>query len=524
LLVVALFAGATTPFAQQRTRPEGRASTDEKAERAAVGELVALLSLPNVATDQADIHRNAEYLRLAFERRGFQMEVVETSHSPVVLGELRAPGSTRSLTFYAHYDGQPVIPSEWKDSGPFQPILRDGALEQGARVVQMRDSGPLDRNWRVYARSSSDDKGAIAALLAALDQVRTSGGAVTSTICVILEGDEEAGSPVLEQVVTARARPEARASNTSGTSGLQTGSNLVIMMDGPRHASGRPTFFFGARGIISVEIAVFGAKHDLHSGNYGNWAPNPAMELAHLLASMKDDSGKVTIAGFYDDVVPLTAEEKRAIAEIPEVERDQMRAFGFARPESAGQGSSLAGPRLEERHNLPAFNISGLGSGTVAGQGRTIIPSVAIARIDMRLVKAIEPAKQMARLRAHIERQGYHLIAGEQPTDEDRARYPKLARLTQFEGYPAGRTSIDQPTARAVVAAVAAAPGAGAPIRYPTLGGSAPFYVFTDRLRVPTIGMPIANYDNNQHGPNENLQFGAFFDGIAAIAAILTMR
>jgi acetylornithine deacetylase/succinyl-diaminopimelate desuccinylase-like protein len=510
---------ATMPFAQQRTRPEGRASTDEKAERAAVGELVALLSLPNVATDQADIHRNAEYLRQAFERRGFQMEVVETSHSPVVLGELRAPGSTRSLTFYAHYDGQPVVPSEWKDAPPFQPIFRTGSIEQGGNVVSLPDSGPLNRNWRVYARSSSDDKGAIAALLAALDQVRASGGAVTSTIRVVLEGDEEAGSPVLEEVVMARARPEAR-----GTAGLQTGGDLVIMMDGPRHASGRSTFFFGARGIVSAEIAVFGAKHDLHSGNYGNWAPNPALELARLLASMKDDGGKVTIAGFYDDVVPLTAEETRAIAEIPEVEQDQMRAFGFARPESAGQGSSPAGPRLEERHNLPAFNVSGLGSGTVAGQGRTIIPSVAVARIDMRLVKAIEPAKQMARLRAHIERQGYHLIAGEQPTDEDRARYPKLARLTQFEGYPAGRTSIDQPTARAVVAAVAAAPGAGVPIRYPTLGGSAPFYVFTDRLRVPTIGMPIANYDNNQHGPNENLQFGAFFDGIAAIAAILRLR
>jgi acetylornithine deacetylase/succinyl-diaminopimelate desuccinylase-like protein len=262
---------------------------------------------------------------------------------------------------------------------------------------------------------------------------------------------------------------------------------------------------------------VFGAKHDLHSGNYGNWAPNPALELARLLASMKDDSGKVTIAGFYDDVVPLTAEEKRAIAEIPEVEKDQMRGFGFARPEAPGV-------RLEERHNLPTFNVSGLGSGTVAGQGRTIIPAVATARIDMRLVKAIDPAKQVARLRAHIERQGYHLVGGEQPTDQERATYPKLARLIQFEGYPAGRTSLDQPTAKAVVAAVAAAFQSGTPVRYPTLGGSAPFYIFTDRLGVPAIGMPIANYDNNQHGPNENLQLGAYFDGIQAMRAILTMR
>ncbi len=473
-----------------------------QAERAAVNELVSLVSIPNVATNQADIHRNAEYLKQAFERRGFQMQVVETSHSPVVLGDLRAPGAARSLTFYAHYDGQPVVASEWKDSAPFQPIFRDGALEQGATVVRLPAAGPLDRNWRMYARSTSDDKGAIAALLAALDRLRASGAAPTSTIRVILEGDEEAGSPVLEEVVMAHPS--------------QVRGDLIIMMDGPRHASGRPTFFFGARGIIAAEITVFGAKHDLHSGNYGNWAPNPALELARLLASMKDENGRVTLAGFYDDVAPLTAEEKRAIAEIPEVEQDQMRAFGFARPEAPGV-------RLEERHNLPTFNVSGLGSGTVEGQGRTIIPAIATARIDMRLVKAIDPAKQVARLRAHIERQGYRLIAGE-PTDQERASSPKLARVVQFEGYPAGRTSLDQPTAKAVVAAVAAASGSGMPVRYPTLGGSAPFYIFTDRLGTPTIGMPIANYDNNQHGPNENLQLGAYFDGIQAISAILTMR
>jgi acetylornithine deacetylase/succinyl-diaminopimelate desuccinylase-like protein len=216
-------------------------------------------------------------------------------------------------------------------------------------------------------------------------------------------------------------------------------------------------------------------------------------------------------------VVPLTDAEKQAIAEIPSVEQDQMRAFGFARPEQPGV-------RLEQLHNSPTFNVSGLASGTVAGQGRTIIPADATARIDMRLVKAIDPARQVARLRAHIEGQGYHLVDGEQPTDQERATYPKLARLVQMEGYPAGRTPIDQPTAVAVVKAVGAASRSGAPLRYPTLGGSAPFYIFTDRLGVPTIGMPIANYDNNQHGPNENLELGAFFDGIEAVRAILAAK
>ena len=306
------------------------------------------------------------------------------------------------------------------------------------------------------------------------------------------------------------------SSRRFGSHPAEVASDLVIMMDGPRHLSGRPTFLFGARGILSVELTVFGAKHDLHSGNYGNWAPNPALELARLLASMKDGQGRVTIEGFYDDVVPLTAAEKEAIAEIPAVEQEQMRELGFARPEAPGA-------RIEALHNLPTLNISGLGAGTVEGQGRTVIPARATARLDLRLVNAVLPDKQFARLVAHVRQQGFHLIAGEEPTDAERASRPKLARLVQFEGYPAGRTAIDQPTAGTVIDAVAAAVGQR-PLRYPTPGGSTPFYIFSDRLRLPTIGMPIVNYDNNQHGPNENIELGALFDAVQSLRAILSMR
>ncbi len=473
------------------------------AQRAALRELVSLVSIPNVATDAADIRKNAEYLRDAFARRGFAMQIIETRHSPILIGERRGAGRTgRTLTFYCHYDGQPVIASEWPDSGPFQPILRDRPLEAGGKVVALPADGAVNPDWRLYARSSSDDKGPIAALLAALDLASASGRPIASTLRLVLEGDEEAGSPVLEEALKPRA--------------ADVKSDLVIMMDGPQHLSGRPTFFFGARGILSAELVVFGARRDLHSGNYGNWAPNPALELARLLASMKDGQGRVTIDGFYDDVVPLNAEEKQAIADIPPVEEEQMKALGFARPE-------VPGSRIEERHNLPTLNVSGLGSGTVTGQGRTIIPATATARLDLRMVNAIDPARQFARLRAHVEKQGYHLVAGEQPTDQERAQFPRLARLTQFEGYPAGRTPIDDPTAQAVIAAVAA--GVGRPaIRYPTLGGSAPFYIFSARLGLPTIGMPVVNYDNNQHGPNENIRLGTYFEAVQAIGAMLGMK
>ena len=166
--------------------------------------------------------------------------------------------------------------------------------------------------------------------------------------------------------------------------------DALIMVDGPRHASGRPTLFFGARGIMSAVITVYGPVRDLHSGNYGNWAPNPALALAKLLASMKDDEGRVTVDGFYDDVTPLTAEERKAIEEIPDVAPTLMQTFGFSKPENQAD-------RLELRHNLPTLNINAYeAGGGVGGQGRTVIPASASARLDLRLVRAIEPAKQQS--------------------------------------------------------------------------------------------------------------------------------
>ena len=252
--------------------------------RAAIAELVQLLSIPNVATDQADIQRNAARLLTMFEQRGFVAGLVTTAHSPILIGELKGPaGAARTLTFYFHYDGQPVVPAEWAGSGPFQPIFRDAPLGAGGHVVSLPASGPIDPGWRVYARSASDDKGPIVAFLAALDAARAGGRPITSTIRVILEGDEEAGSPGLGGVF----RDE----------GARIRGDLAIIMDGPQHASGRPTFYFGARGIMSAELTVFGARQDLHSGNYGNWAPNPALALSRLLASMKDGHGHVLDPG-----------------------------------------------------------------------------------------------------------------------------------------------------------------------------------------------------------------------------------
>ncbi len=444
-------------------------------------ELFEFLSIPNVASNQDDIARNAQALTRMLERRRFLPEIVPTAGSPLVLAERKVGTTARTLTFYFHYDGQPVVASEWTHSPPFKPVTVGD---------------------RIYARSASDDKAPIVALLAAIDALAASNIPITSNIRVVMEGEEEAGSPNLADAIRQH--------------GDRLRGDALLLVDGPRHPSDRPTLNFGARGIMGAIVTVYGPNADVHSGNYGNWAPNPALALARLLASMKDDNGRILIDGFYDDVVPLTAEEKQAIAEIPDVEKVLMKTFGFARPENPPE-------RLELRHNLPTLNINAMeAGGGVGGQGRTIIPASASARLDLRLVKNVQPDRQFARLVAHIEKQGYTIVDRD-PDEAMRAAHAKLARVTRVGGYPAGRTPMDVPIARAITAAIADAFG-GRIVRLPTLGGSAPFYLFSDVLNVPTIGLSLVNFDNNQHGPNENLRIQNLWEGIETLAAILTMK
>ncbi len=468
-------------------------------EDAVLRDLFAWLSLPNVAASKADIQKNADALVRMFGARRFTADIVPTAGSPVVFAERRTPGATRTVGFYFHYDGQPVKPDEWTHSPPFTPVIVTG----DNRTLTLDDvKGSVDGEWRVYGRSASDDKSPIVAFLSSVDALDALGVPLTSNVKVILEGDEEAGSPGLERVIREH--------------GDRIRGDLLMMVDGPRHASGRATLFFGARGIETATVTVYGPAHDLHSGNYGNWAPNPALELSRLLAAMKDDHGRILVPGFYDDVTPLTPFERQALDDIPNVEPMLMKTFGFCRPENPEE-------RLEYRHNLPTLNINATeAGGGVGGQGRTVIPATASARLDLRLVKAIDPQKQFDRLAAFVRSRGFFLVDAE-PDAAGRAAHPLLARVTKSGGYPAGRTPMDAPIAKPVVAAMSEAAG-GQIVRLPTIGGSAPFYVFTDVLKVPTIGLSVVNFDNNQHGANENLRIQNLWDAIDSMAALLTMR
>lgn len=474
-------------------------------EKAILHELFDFLGIPNVASDTANIRRNAEALTRMFERRRFAPEILATAGSPLVVAERRLPNGAngrRTLTFYFHYDGQPVNASEWIYEAPFKPVIvaEHADSEQGRTITLDTWQDAIDPRWRIYGRSSSDDKSPIVAFLSAVEALDASNIPLTSNVRVIMEGEEEAGSPNLEAAVRDHAD--------------RIRGDALLLVDGPRHPSDLPTLNFGARGIMNAVITVYGAAHDLHSGNYGNWAPNPALQLARLLSSMKDDQGRVTIDGYYDDVVPLTAEEKQAIAEIPDVAPVLMKTFGFSRPESAD--------RLELRHNLPTLNIDAIESGgAVIGQGRTVIPATASVRLDLRFVKNVDPAKQFQRLVAHVQKQGYFLVDKE-PDAATRAAHPLIATVARVGGYPAGRTPLDAPIARTITKAVSDAAG-GKIVRLPTIGGSAPFYLFSDVLKVPTVGLSIVNFDNNQHGSNENVKIKNIWDGIETMAAILAM-
>ncbi len=466
-----------------------------------VGELVEFLSLPNNAADIPAMRRNADALMEMMARRGIEPRLLETAGPPYVYGELMVPGADRTVMFYAHYDGQAVDTSRWVGHDPYEPVLRDGALEAGGDIIDTPDDGKFEPDWRLFARSVSDDKSPIVTMLVALDALRAGRLEPAANLKFIFEPDEEAGSPNLGTLVRDH--------------GDLLSADVLVAADGPADPSGLPTMYFGARGIVSAEITVYGPLRPLHSGHYGNWAPNPAMRLAELLASMKDhESGRVLVEGFYDDVVELSEFERAAIAEAPNDDREQMQAFAIAAPEAAGTRLELI--------NLPSLNVRGLHSAWVGAESRTIVPDVAIAAIDMRLVKNVDPADQVARLIAHIEKQGYHVVRDE-PDPEMRRRHPRLARVVTRDGYPAFRTSMDLPITRALIQSVEGHTGRSA-VKLPTLGGSMPLYHFTDRLGLPTVGIPIVNHDNNQHSPNENLRLGNLWSGIETLASVMLMH
>ena len=465
-------------------------------------ELREFLSIPDVASDAPNIQKNAVRLVEMLEARGIETHLFSIAgRGPVVFGKLETPGATRTVIFYAHYDGQPVDPKAWTDGTPFDPVLRTDSIENGGRKIPFPEGGGAAAHyrddWRIYARSASDDKSPIVALLAALDALNAQQIPLAVNLKVILEGEEEAGSTHLQEALELHRN--------------LLGGDLLITADGPVHQSGRPLVFFGNRGDIGLDLTVYGPVRALHSGHYGNWAPNPAMEMSRLLASMKDADGRVLIPGYYDDIVPLSDLEKRALAAMPDNDTELEQELGVAKPQ--GNGKKLA-ELLEE----PSLNIRGLRSGYVGAQATNIIPDRAEASLEARLAKGEDPHKKYEQIVEFIRKQGYYVIDHE-PTMEERRAHPLIAKIVDEGGYRASRTRMDLAVSREVVRIVQAATSGDAVIA-PMLGGSVPMYIF-ENLGLPWIGVPIVNYDNHQHSADENLRLGNLWRGMEIYGVLL---
>ncbi len=290
--------------------------------------------------------------------------------------------------------------------------------------------------------------------------------------------------------------------------------DVFLICDGPLHQSRRQQLVFGVRGIQGVDITVYGARRELHSGHYGNWAPNPAMMLAQLLASMKSEDGRVLIDHFYDGIEPLGEAEKRAIAEAPDPDETLKQEFWLGRTDGGGK-------KLLELLNLPSLNVRGMASGHTGAQASNVIPATATASLDIRLVKGIDHREAAARVVEHIRKQGYYVVESD-PDRQTLLSHPKVAKVVIDAGsYNALRTPMDLPIARRLTETLEQV--RGPVIKLPTSGASLPLYMIQQELGTPTISVPIANHDDNQHTFNENIRMQNLWDGIEVMAALLTM-
>lgn len=498
LIAATLLAG--TPLGAQSLRPQVDAWRRAH-EREIFDEAFALLAIPNVASNQDDIVRNVAFLTQAFAKRGVALSALRapSGGSPALFGEIKAPGATRTVVFYAHYDGQPVAGGGWS-LDPFAPSLSRYRNSAPTDPVPLPSPGDtVDPEVRIRARSASDDKGPIIAMLAALDAMKALGQTPSVNIKFFFEGEEEAGSNHLGDLL--RTHKDK----------LQ--SDAWLFFDGPVHVSGRPQLVLGVRGVMGAEVTFYGANRVLHSGHYGNWAPNPAVSAANFVASVRDNNGRIKIPGFYTDVPAMTASD-RALARALSATDDSVRkSLGLTHTESANAA-------LGERIMQPALNIRGIRGGNVGSGSSNAVPTSATVSIDFRLVPNQQPARIRTLLEQHLKTLGYTIArdANAASSSADRSR---LVHVSYDSGYTAVRVPSSLPGVQAVKRIMVRNYGQE-PFLMPILGGSLPLFHFVEQLGATVITVPIVNADNSQHAPNENLRVRNLWDGIGLMAELMT--
>jgi acetylornithine deacetylase/succinyl-diaminopimelate desuccinylase-like protein len=427
-----------------------------------VDELCALLRQPSISTQDTGVRECADLVRRFMADAGAAARLIDTGGYPVVFGEVRSPGATRTVLVYGHYDVQPPEPLDAWETPPFEPSIRNG---------------------RIYARGAGDNKGQMFAHLKAVEAVLRVRGRLPVNLKLCYEGEEEVSSRNLPKFVE-RHRDLLAA-------------DMVYASDGPMHPSG-PLVFFGCRGVLTLELTAQGARRDLHSGNYGGIAPAPARRLVQALASLWDTRGRVAVKGFYNRVRPPSAADRRVLRQTPVDFAALAKDLGVA--PVTGRSAAAYYRRLLLEPNL---NVAGLTSGYQGPGSKTIIPSVARAKLDVRLVMDQTPDEIEAKIAAHLRRHRFG--------DVELARHGAMAP---------SRTPVDHPLGRAVIRAVTQAWGRP-PVVLPNLGGSIPDWLFTQVLGVPSVWVPYAPHDEANHAPNESTTVEGFINGVRSTAAAL---
>ncbi|CAG2130808.1 M20/M25/M40 family metallo-hydrolase [Ralstonia mannitolilytica] len=477
------------------------------AERYAQGtyrEYFEVLSLPNDAIAPEDIRKNVDWLEQAFRKRGFTTRQLANDGKPMLFAELpNADPARKTVLFYMHLDGQPVIPAQWAQKSPWTPVLKRKTAQGGWEEIDPAQlfNGPLDPEWRVFGRASADDKGPIMMMLAAIDALKAQGAQPAVNVKVILDSEEEKGSPSISKIMQAN-RDLLRC-------------DAIVIHDGPMHATNLPTLIFGNRGAAEARLTVYGGKVPLHSGHYGNYAPNPAQRLATLLASMKSDDGRVTIPGYYDHV-KISEADRQIMAAVPDDEAALNKRLGIAHADKVGAN-------YQEAMQYPSLNVRGMGAAAVGDKVANIVPDKAVAELDLRTTPDSTADYLGKLIEQHIVRQGYHLVKNA-PTDEERSRYDKLASFWyQSEGADAAGSPIDSAVGKWAYQSLADTFGAKpAPVRIRMMGGTVPTAEIVRVLQVPFAIVPLVNADNNQHAANENLRMGNYVSGVRTIHGLMT--
>jgi acetylornithine deacetylase/succinyl-diaminopimelate desuccinylase-like protein len=499
LAAAALAAAALSAFAASAASPRDAVRAWRKAhEKEIVTDFSAFLSLPDVATTVSDVEKNADYIEAQLRARGFTTKrlYAEPGTPPSVFAEFRTPGAKRTVVFYAHYDGQPISQKGWIIS-PFEPSMRT-ALPDARPVDWKAAQGPLDPDWRLFARASGDDKASIQALISAFDALKANHIRPSVNIKLLYEGEEEQGSPHFARII------EQNSELLKG--------DALIMGDGPMHQSGRQQVVFGNRGIVGFTLTVYGPKQPLHDGHYGSFAPSPSVMLADLIARLREEDGRILIPGIYDDVAPPTPADEAALAAMPPVEAELRQALGL--------GRSIGPARISDGYLKPTLNVRSIHVGDEGRNAANAVATEGFASFDIRLVPNETPERLRALTEAYLTGLGWFVVH-DTPDLATRLAHPKVVKLEWDAGASkAAKTPLNLPAARAVVASIGRTVGYP-PIELPTSGGSSGIADAVDGLGTPMIGVSIANYDDNQHARNENLRLGNLWDGIEVYAGLL---